>query len=69
MPQSVAIGAAFKAFDSETGILVDEKQRNMLQSAIEALYYRARDTANREATCAFVEKAIAGEYGTVSLPQ
>ena len=68
MPQSVAIGAAFKAFDGE-GNLVDDKQKSMLEGAIEGLFYLARDQANRDATCALVKKVIAGEYGAVSLPQ
>ena len=68
LPQSIAIGGAFKAFDSE-GNLVDEKQKAMLQGALEALFYLARDQANRDATCAMVKKVIAGEYGSVSLPQ
>lgn len=68
LPQSVAIGAAFKAFDEE-GNLVDAKQNGMLQAAVEVLFRQARDQANREATCALVEKVIAGEYGAVSLPQ
>jgi len=69
LPHSVAIGASFKAFNKE-GNLVDAKQKGMLQGAIEALFYQARDQANREATCALIEKAmIAGEYGAVSLPQ
>ena len=68
MPQSVAIGGAFKAFDSE-GNLVDEKQKAMLQGAVEALFYLARDQANREATCDMVKKVMAGEYGSISLPQ
>ena len=59
---------AFKAFDSE-GNLVDEKQKAMLQGAVEALFYLARDQANREATCDMVKKVMAGEYGSVSLPQ
>ena len=68
IPQSVAIGAAFKAFDGE-GNLVDDKQKSMLEGAIEGLFYLARDQANRDATCALVKKVIAGEYGAVSLPQ
>lgn len=68
LPQSVAIGAAYKAFD-ENGFLVDEKQQNMLQAAIETLYYQARDQANREATCQLVQESMIGEYGSVSLPE
>jgi len=70
LPQSVAIGAAYKAFNAEDGNLVDPRQQSMLQGAVEALFYQARDHANREATCALVKDAmLAGEYGAVSLPQ
>jgi len=69
LPTSVAIGAAFKAFDAD-GNLVDPKQQSMLQVAVEALFYQARDQANREAACALVKNAmLAGEYGAVSLPR
>jgi NAD(P)H-dependent FMN reductase len=63
---SVAVGGAFKAFD-ELGDLVDEKHRTMLQSAVETLFFKARDDANRELACALIQKHV-GEYGSVDVP-
>ena len=71
LSNTVAIGGAFKAFDNETGDLADSKQQTLLQAAVEALYYKARDEANREAACGLIEKHLsgAGDYGEVSTPQ
>ena len=70
---TVAIGKAFHAFaTNEEGqtILSDEKQRDSLHAALEALYYKARDEANRDAACDLIQAhwRNAGEYGAVSTP-
>lgn len=55
LPQSVAIGGAFQAFEEETGDLIDPKQQGMLKGAVQALFLVTRDTANRDATCDMIE--------------
>jgi len=71
LPQSVAIGGAFQAFDESSGDLVDPKQNGMLQGAVHALFLVARDAANREATCDLVkaemQEQTVGEYGSISV--
>lgn len=70
LPQSVAIGGAFKAFEEGSGDLVDPKQQAMLQGAVHALFLATRDAANREATCDLVKglrMQQVGEYGSVSV--
>jgi NAD(P)H-dependent FMN reductase len=68
LAQSVAIGGAFRAFDEETGALVDPKQNAMLKNAVHSLFLTTRDVANRDATCALVKGLEqVGEYGSVSL--
>jgi NAD(P)H-dependent FMN reductase len=77
LPQSVAVGGAFRAFDgsNESGNndndmvqLVDPKQRAMLQSAVHSLFLISRDAANRDATCDMIKNLEqVGEYGSVSL--
>ena len=42
LPDAVAIGGAFKAFD-ESGRLVDDKQQSMLETAIQALFLNSRE--------------------------
>ena len=71
LSNTVAIGGAFKAFDDETGDLVDSKQKTILQSAVETLYYKVRDEVNRENTCDLIERHLAGagDYGETSTPQ
>lgn len=69
VPGSVAIGAAYKAFDPHTGDLVDEKQSNLLEGALTNLFVRARAQANHEALGQIVRAHIAGEYGSISLPE
>lgn len=64
LANSVAVGGAFKAFD-DSGDLVDEKHKTMLEGAVSALFYKARDEANREAACAILSKHVVGEYGSV----
>ena len=69
LPQAVAIGGAFQAFDEATGDLVDPKQHGMLENAVHTLFLTTRDAANREATCDMIEEHIktVGEYGSVSV--
>ena len=67
VPGSVAIGAAYKAFNEE-GDLVDEKQIKMLDSSLMNLFEMARAKANREALGQIVRNHIAGQYGSLSLP-
>mmetsp|Transcript_6302 Transcript_6302/g.9604 ORF Transcript_6302/g.9604 Transcript_6302/m.9604 type:complete len:221 (+) Transcript_6302:66-728(+) len=68
LPHSVAVGGAFKAFDENTGELVDEKMAGMLNGAVSSLFYLTRDVANREATCKIIQEHIkpVGEYGSVT---
>lgn len=66
LPDSVAVGGAFKAFD-ENGALVNEGQMKMLQGAVEKLYYQTRDVANREATCDLIKAQLVGEYGAAGV--
>ncbi|CAB9497241.1 Quinone reductase [Seminavis robusta] len=71
LPESVAIGGAFQAFDESTGDLVDPKQHAMLKMAVQALVYHTHDTANRQATCDIIQehlKTTVGEYGSISVP-
>lgn len=66
---SVAVGGAFKAFD-DSGDLVDERQKKMLELAVESVFLTARDVANREVTCTLIRQHLTpGEYGGVSLPE
>jgi NAD(P)H-dependent FMN reductase len=77
LPQSVAIGGAFQAFDETTGDLTDGRQEKMLLKAVHNLFFATRDTANREATCKMVKEmsalkdsttsSVVGEYGSVSI--
>ena len=78
LSNSVAIGGAFKAFSTEdTGSgtgnvqLVDEKQQGMLHAAVESLFLKARDEANRDASCGLIERHLAGagDFGAVSTPE
>lgn len=72
LPQSVAIGGAFKAFDDDEGDLVDPKQASRLQGAVRALFLVTRDAANRDATCDMIQelsRQTVGEYGSVSVPE
>lgn len=71
LSNTVAIGGAFKAFDEQTGDLVDAKQQAVLQAAVETLFTKAREEANRQAACGLIEKHLsgAGDYGQVSTPQ
>lgn len=69
VPGSVAIGGAYKAFDPETGDLVDEKQTQLLDGALTTLFVRARAQANHEVLGQMVRAHIAGEYGSISLPE
>ena len=71
LSNTVAIGGAFKAFDETTGDLVNAKQQSILQAAVEALFYKARDEVNRGATCGLIQRHLggAGDYGEVSTPQ
>ena len=66
---TVAIGAAYKAFDTDTGDLVDPKQQAALTTAVQTLFTKARDDANREATCGLIRQHSAGDYGAVSTPE
>lgn len=66
LPGSVAVGGAFDAFD-QSGDLVNEKHRTMLEGAVESLFYLTRDEANREATCQVVRAHSVGEYGAVDV--
>lgn len=67
LPQSVAVGAAFKAF-ADDNTLTDPKQKGQLDSAVQSLFYISRDEANRDATCKLIEKIKSvGEYGDVPL--
>ena len=70
LPQSVAIGRAFAAFQkSSTDVvansLKDDKHQRQLEGAVQSLFYTARDHANREATCELVRSMTVGEYGDV----
>ena len=68
LPQSVAIGGAFQAFEEETGDLVDDKQKAMLSGAVHALFLATRDTANRSATCDMIANLEqVGEYGSINV--
>ena len=71
LSHSVAIGGAFKAFDETTGALADPKQAGVLQVAVETLFYKARDEANREAACGLIQQHLeqAGDYGAISTPE
>ncbi|CAJ1954735.1 unnamed protein product [Cylindrotheca closterium] len=62
LPDSVAVGGAFGAFDDE-GALVDVGQKAMLEAAVEKLFYQSRDAANREATYEMIDAHLVGEYG------
>ncbi|CAJ1954736.1 unnamed protein product [Cylindrotheca closterium] len=62
LPDSVAVGGAFGAFD-DSGTLSNDKQKAMLQAAVEKLYYQGRDVANREATCNMIKTHLVGQYG------
>lgn len=68
VPGSVAIGGAFKAFNDD-GNLLDEKQSKMLEQSLETLFFRARASANQEALGEMVRNHIAGEYGSISVPE
>jgi len=74
LPNSVAIGGAFKAFgDTENGKddLLDPKLGGLLSNAVSNLYYLTRDTANRDATCEIIRQhaKTVGEYGSVSVAE
>jgi len=68
IPQSVAVGSAFKAFD-DYGSLTDEKSHGMLATAVGQLVHLARVEANREVACEILDKLkqtqAVGEYGAV----
>ena len=66
LPDSVAVGGAFKAFD-DSGSLANEQQNAMLQGAVEKLFYQTRDVANREATCELIKAQLVGEYGAAGV--
>lgn len=70
LPNSLAVGGAFQAFDEETEDLVNEQQAERLAAAVQSIYYLTRDTANREEACKIIEKHMetVGEYGSVSVP-
>lgn len=67
LPVSVAVGGAFKAFDESTGDLINEKQKAMLDSAVNSLFFLARDEANRDASCQLIEAHLVGQYGSVDV--
>eukprot|EP00755_Sulcionema_specki_P023811 Sspe_Gene.79780::Locus_50101_Transcript_1_1_Confidence_1.000_Length_741::g.79780::m.79780 len=70
IPEQIAVGAAYKAFgeDSEGNpVLTDERQSQLLDEALQALYELGRGNANKEATCKMVHK-FANEYGDIILP-
>ena len=81
LPQSVAIGGAYRAFDDDDEVadgvdLIDPKQKTMLQNAVHSLFLVTRDMANRDATCDLLVKTsekeqqqslLVGEYGSVSI--
>lgn len=67
LPDSVAVGGAFGAFDEESGALTNDRQQAMLQGAVEKLFYQTRDAANREATCKMIEAHLVGEYGAAGV--
>ena len=66
LPQSVAVGAAFKAFDDDCN-LNDPKHKSQLEGAVQSLFYLTRDQANRDATCKLIEQINVGQYGDVPL--
>ena len=68
LPQSVAIGGAFKAFD-ECGNLKDEKHASMLDKACGDLFFLTRNIANKSAACEIIETHLAtvGAYGAVDV--
>ena len=70
LPQSVAVGAAYKAFDDNNdGTLTDPKHQNQLENAVQNLFYVTRDQANRDVTCQLIAEHVrnVGEYGDVPL--
>lgn len=68
IPQSVAIGGAFQAFDDSNNTLIDPKQDKMLQGAIHSLFLATRDIINRDSTCELLQdlKPV-GDYGSVNV--
>lgn len=67
LPSSVAVGGAFMAFDESTGDLINEKQKGMLDNAVNSLFFLARQEANKEAACKVIEAHIVGQYGSVDV--
>jgi NAD(P)H-dependent FMN reductase len=70
LPQSVAIGGAFKAFD-ESGNLKDKKHVSMLDKACGDLFFLTRNEANKSAACKIIETHLAtvGAYGAVDVAE
>mmetsp|Transcript_4126 Transcript_4126/g.5066 ORF Transcript_4126/g.5066 Transcript_4126/m.5066 type:complete len:217 (+) Transcript_4126:984-1634(+) len=64
LPQKLAVGGAFKAFD-EHGMLVNERQKGMLENACHSLMKVARTKANEEEICKAVAKYA--DYGNLPL--
>ena len=64
IPEQVAIGGAFNAFD-ENLKLKNDGQRALWQDALERLFEESRSVANAEATCGLVEKM--GEFGKINI--
>lgn len=69
LPSSVGVGGAYKAF-SDSGELLNERQRTMAESTIAALIRQSRFEANYDTTCELIarlkEVPLAGEYGDIS---
>ena len=66
VPEQVAIGGAYQAFNETGDALKNDQQEGLIQDALQRFFEESRSVANADAVCRLAKKF--GEYGEITVP-